>query len=86
MKLWLLRPKGYKTTISSLWDPWYDKAFGFVIQAETEERARELAQFIGADETRYPDTLAWTDSELSDCKELIVEGPEHIVISDYRNA
>ena len=86
MNLWILRPVDPLADDDDPWDPWYDKAFGFVIQAETEERARELAQFIGADETRYPDTLAWTDSELSDCKELIVEGPEHIVISDYRNA
>ena len=81
MKLWILRPKGYKSNIPTLWGPWYDKAFGFVIQAETEERARELAQHLGGNETRWP---AWTDSELSTCRELVVNGPEHIVISDYR--
>ena len=30
MRLWLLRP----VEGDSLWDPWYDKAFGFVVRAE----------------------------------------------------
>lgn len=36
MKLWLLRP-------IKDWIPWYDKSFGFVIRAESEDAAREMA-------------------------------------------
>ncbi len=46
MKLWILRP----VKDDNLWDPWYDKAFGFIVAAETEEAARALAQSKGGDE------------------------------------
>jgi hypothetical protein len=39
MKLWLLRPKEGR----SHWEPWYDKAFGFVVRANSETEARKLA-------------------------------------------
>ena len=38
MRLWLLRPfQGHPR-----WNPWYDKAFGFVVRAETAQDARML--------------------------------------------
>lgn len=41
MKLWLLRPR---TDLEySPWAPWFDKAFGFVIVAQTEGEARKIA-------------------------------------------
>lgn len=40
MKLWLLRPIDPH---GGLWDPWFDKIFGFVVRAETETEARTLA-------------------------------------------
>ena len=39
MKLWLLRHIAGRPE----WEPWYDKAFGHVVRAETEQQARELA-------------------------------------------
>jgi len=53
MKLWLLRPVvGHGNLEDDPWSPWYDKAVGFVIRADTEENARVLAQSRGGDEVR----------------------------------
>lgn len=38
MKLWLLRPVVGLDENDNPWWPWYDKAFGFVVRAETEAR------------------------------------------------
>jgi len=83
-KLWLLRPiKG-----SKFWDPWYDKCFGFVVRAETEEDARELAQKDGCDETGQfrKDKPAWTDSNHSTCEQLTDDGDSGVIINDIAAA
>lgn len=36
MKIWLLRP----IDGCDEWNPWYDKAFGFVVRAAREQEAR----------------------------------------------
>jgi hypothetical protein len=43
--IWLLKPKEFLADEDNPGDPWFDKAFGFVISAETEEIARELCGF-----------------------------------------
>ena len=43
MKLWLLRPRENFAKGNNPWHPWYDKYFGFVIRAETEDEARSIA-------------------------------------------
>lgn len=60
MKLWLLRPVGYKpkadpfdgvdaSEIDQAWlDPW-DTTLGLVIRAETENEARQIAQQAALD-------------------------------------
>ena len=52
MKLWLLRPREDLPYDKDPWEPWYDKAFGFVVRAETEERARAIGQESGMAEIR----------------------------------
>lgn len=94
MKLWLLRPVGYdgadydEADIDPLWNPWYDKTFGFVVRAETEDEARQLAQGEAGDEARESlnGTPAWTSAEHSTCIELTVDGPTEIVIVDNHAA
>ena len=49
MKLFHLYPKE-NIEGENPWSPWYDKAFGFVVRAETEEEARKLANEEGGDE------------------------------------
>ena len=99
MKLWLLRPVEGLPTDSRYgdghednpWDPWYDKTFGFVIRAETEERAREIAQSEKGAETDYGrgpvgGFPAWTDARYSTCIELTADGDEGVIIKDTHSA
>lgn len=44
MKIWLLRP----IDGCDEWNPWYDKAFGFVVCANSEQEAREAARIVRA--------------------------------------
>ena len=77
MKLWLLlRKPGDK-----LWEPWYDKAFGFVIRAEDEAGARSLAVSECGDERG----AAWGPDH-STCEELSADGGEEIVMRDFASA
>ena len=86
MKLWLLRPlQKFQDKYSdedSPWNPWYDKAFGFVVRAETEEEARKLAsEDCGAEGKE-----AWLSKKYSVCKILIFEGEAKIIIQDFAAA
>lgn len=76
MKLWLIRPSD---PTSGAWDPRYDKAFGFVVRAETEEQARKFAAAAAGDETED----AWLSTMLSTCEELTADGDPGIVIHDF---
>lgn len=87
MKLWLLRP----VEGDHHWEPWYSKAFGFVVRAETEEDARKIADRNGGNETsteysedqsRHP----WLDAEHSTCNELTQDGSEGMIIEDFASA
>lgn len=82
MKLWLLKPIGEET---GPWSPWYDKAFGFVVRAETEEDARRFAQDQGGDEVRRNGS-AWTDPKLSTCVPLTPKGEAGVVLRDFHAA
>lgn len=72
MKLWIL--------IRNLTerDPVYDSFDGHVIRAETEDRARQMANEKAADEGRI-----WLDPEKAQCSELTVDGPEGFQLSDF---
>ena len=77
MKLWLLLPLNQdKEPFSG-----YDVALGFVVCAKSEKKARDLAQKHGGDERR---ASPWRDSRLVSCVELTPEGPEGIVLRDFR--
>jgi len=82
MKLWILRPINED---QGPWVPWYDKAFGFVVRAETEDQARRFAHEMGADENREEKGVnPWMDDSLSTCEELDADGSEGVVMSDFR--
>ncbi len=85
MKIWLLRP----IDGDSLWDPWYDKAFGFVVRAESEAEARALALTESGDEVRGwgadPDRTAWEPAH-STCIEVTPDGAPGIVMRDFKDA
>jgi hypothetical protein len=52
VKLWLLRPVDNLPNGDNPWEPWYDKAFGFVVRAKNEQEAREFATAEAGDENR----------------------------------
>lgn len=96
MKLWLLRPaKGLKKN-DDPWEVWYDKAFGFVVRAETEEEARKLANKAGGEETGEKMVIVehiyqvggdpWLDAKYSSCVELTADGKPEVIIVDLWSA
>ena len=58
----------------------YDCYFAFIIETKTEQRAREIAQEKGGDETRY--RLFWTDPTLTICEELKPSGEEGVIVME----
>lgn len=92
--LWLLRPRDFLPADDNPWNPWYDKCFGFVIRADSEGEARELANVFGGDENRgeflnkkvAKTTSPWLDEEYSTCDEVPDIGPSRIIMQDNRAA
>ena len=75
MELWLLRP----IDESTCWTPWYDKAFGFVVRAETEDDARHIAASRSGDE----EAAAWLDDTISSCVPPTGDGEVGVVMRDF---
>jgi hypothetical protein len=80
------------------WHPWYDKAFGFVVRADNERAARELAAANGGDEDRpkvagsraydysAPNNPSpWLDPAQATCEPLI-DGEAGLVMCDFHAA
>lgn len=95
MKLWLLQAKdGKLPNDDNPWEPWYDKAFGHVVRAETEEAAREIAHENAGDENRgefmrkeiAKTKQPWKDQKYSTCVELTAEGTRGLVLTDFHAA
>jgi hypothetical protein len=87
MKLWLLRPIDGLDEKRDPWSPWYDKVFGFVIRAESEMRARELATAKQAGEAgKVWAKNPWLDPAFSTCVALSDDGAEEIVMVDFAAA
>ena len=79
MKLWLLKPIDDR---HGPWDPWYDKAFGFVVRASSPAGARAIA----ADNACNEGPEAWLDPDFSTCRELRSEGPGGLILRDFSAA
>ena len=97
MKLWLLRPVfrfDENDNPWKPWKPWYDKSFGFVVRAETEAEARELAHDGAGDENRgeFLSTKTantnqpWKEAKYSICTELLPDGEAGVVMQDFCEA
>lgn len=85
MKLWHLLPIKDLPEEDNPWHSQYDKCFGMVVRAETETKAREIAnEHAGCechcwDEVIFP----WLDERYTTCVELNRGGKEELVIRDY---
>lgn len=84
MKIWILRPIN---PLGGPWKPWYDKAFGFVIGAETEQEARAIAQKKGGNECGHDKSIqAWIDPSLSSCIEMTEPHQPGVILRDFAAA
>lgn len=85
-KLYILRPIDGER---GAWSPWYDKAFGFIVSAESPAKARKLADEASGDE-RDPGAIwskrAWIDARQSTCKELKPTEHSKIIMKDFHAA
>ena len=94
MKVWILRPVEGLPSGDDPWDPWYDKAFGFIVRAETEEEARGFAHEDAGDENRgefaggkiSETTTPWLDSKYTTCIPLSDQGEIGVVMRDFSAA
>ncbi len=90
MRLWKLTPRH-----DALWwcvegkDPWeppHDKAFGFVVRAPDEEGARWLAHEAAGRENEWRgEARPWLDTHYSVCEEIPPEGPQGVVLVNFRH-
>jgi hypothetical protein len=78
MKLWHVTARDKRPE----WEPWYDKAFAFVVRAETEAEARELAANCAGEEGSNP----WLNSDASLCEILTPKGERGVIIKDFAAA
>lgn len=80
MKLWLLTPRTDLANQDNPWRSQYDKTFGHVVRAESEQDARRFAAIAAGDEGPAP----WTTDRFSTCTELTADGEAGIVLVDFR--
>ena len=88
MKIWILRPQAERIAKPDPWVPWYDKSFGFIIQAPDEAAARAIAEDRSGDESREIGVKVWLDEQFTSCVELQVDeaaGPS-IIMMDFHAA
>jgi hypothetical protein len=93
-RLYILRPVEDLPSRDNPWEPWYDKRFGFVVRAQSEEDARKIAHDRAGDENRgefmgskIANTAApWLESRYSSCLELLPDGEIGLIIYDEARA
>jgi hypothetical protein len=94
MKIFELRPVKNPRDNDNPWYPWYDKIFGFIIKAETEAEARNIANENAGNENngtflgyKIANTnTPWLDSKYSTCIELTNDGKAGIIMQDFAQA
>ena len=93
MDIYLLEAKDNLDEDDNPWEPWYDKTFGFVVVADSEDEARKIADGEAGDENRGEfmnqktsnSRNPWLDEKYSTCKILVAE-KKGVVIEDHHSA
>jgi hypothetical protein len=76
-KLFILRP-------INDWEPWYDKCFGMVVNAETVDEARTIAS--ESDSVGAEGSGAWLDENLTYCFEINPNIEKCVIIHDFASS
>jgi hypothetical protein len=92
--LWILRPIRPLAKGDDPWEPWYDKCFGFVVRADSEEAARAFADAKAGDENRGKflnrktanTSNPWLDRKYSTCEPLTEDGEAGVIMEDVASA
>ena len=86
MQLYLLEPT--KLGKETVWEPWYNKIFGFVIQAASYKDARKLAADNSQDEGGgvWLNTNLTTCKKLTNCRKLAVKKKAKVIMQDLHAA
>jgi len=91
MKVYELRPVENLPINDNPWEPWYNKNFGFIIRADNEKEAREIAHKNAGDENRGEflrekianTNMPWLDEKYSTCFEISNEGEKGLIMQDF---
>jgi len=92
MNIYILMPIKLSKGVKDPWNPWYDKAFGFVIRANSEHEARCLANDNAGDENykrngiNFEKIEPWMDSLYTSCEILDKEGDSEVIMCDFMSA
>lgn len=81
MRMWLLLPISLDRP--GPWRPVWDKAYGFVVRAETEAQARQVV--ADSDETGDEGADVWLDPTLALCREIPLDGTPEVIMRDFHN-
>jgi hypothetical protein len=66
------------------WSPWYDKQFGIVCRADSQEQARAMAAKDAGDEGK----AVWLDPAFTECINIdnLQEGGPAVLLRDFASA
>lgn len=87
-KLWILGPRDDLPAGDNPWEPWFDKCFGMIVEARTENDARRIAHAncTCKDNTTLRDLGAYLDPAYTTCCELTPIGEERLIMTDFEMA
>jgi hypothetical protein len=87
-KLWIIGPREDLPAGDNPWEPWFDKCFGMIVEASTEQAARRIAHdnCVCKDETELHDRGVYMDPKYTDCRELCPVGTERLVMAEFEMA
>ncbi len=86
--LWELKSRKDLPKEEDPWEPWYETKSEFIIRAETENKARQIAHDNAGAENQNRATgteSPWLYRKYSTCSKLEYHGSEGIIYSNYNS-
>ena len=87
-KLWILEPREDLPADDNPWEPWFNRCFGIIVEAATEDRARAIAHenCTCKDQWILRDKRAFIDPRYTTCTELRPSGQDRFVMATFEEA